>query len=213
MIQKLISLPGNFAGIVHEVEKERQAPEWFATSDPAGKKLGSGGGTAHLLVDAWRGSAGDASFDEWLDSSQKLIIHGGGMSRRLPAYAPFGKAFMPLPIAKGIKGASPDRKLIDAQLPILEELLRKAGPNYRCLIASGDALICHAEDGWKNIPEVDALCVGIDASPGTASRHGVFFSKKSSPERLDFVLQKPSISTIDRLSETHLFLLDSGYAS
>lgn len=81
-VQLLLSLP------VPSVEFFREthaSPEWFATSDPPGVKLGSGGGTVHLLAEAWRATSGELPFEEWLADSPKLIIHGGGQSRRLPA--------------------------------------------------------------------------------------------------------------------------------
>jgi len=46
------------------------SPSWFASRDPAGRKLGSGGGAAQLLADAWRGDRGD--FGSWLDGPLRV---------------------------------------------------------------------------------------------------------------------------------------------
>ena len=52
IMQKLLSLPPNLVSCFHELEKAGQ-DEWFCTADPAGNKLGSGGGTTWLLRQ-WR---------------------------------------------------------------------------------------------------------------------------------------------------------------
>jgi len=115
-IQHLISLPPRMAAEFERLEK-RPRPEWFASSDPPGRQLGSGGGTAHLLAEAWQATGGTASFAQWLRASRKLIIHGGGESRRLPAYAPVGKPLMPIPVLRWSRGQRLDQTLLDLQLP------------------------------------------------------------------------------------------------
>lgn len=47
-MKKLLSLPPNLTGCFHEITG-LSAGDWFCTSDPAGSRLGSGGGTAWLL--------------------------------------------------------------------------------------------------------------------------------------------------------------------
>lgn len=47
-MQKLLSLPPNLVQSFHELERVNRT-DWFCTSDPVGKKLGSGGGTSHCL--------------------------------------------------------------------------------------------------------------------------------------------------------------------
>src|SRR5580765_1189476 len=47
-MQFLLTLPPRMAEEFAALEG-RQRPEWFATSDPQGQHLGSGGGTANLL--------------------------------------------------------------------------------------------------------------------------------------------------------------------
>ena len=126
-IQYLLTLPPRMAAEFEALE-DRRRPEWFATSDPAGKPLGSGGGTAHLLAEAWRATAPGESFDDWLRHSRKLILHAGGQSRRLPAYAPTGKLLMPMPVFRWSRGQRLDQTLLDLQLPDYQRVLAHAGP-------------------------------------------------------------------------------------
>ena len=77
---RLLSLPPDLVGSFHSIT-DLNAPEWYCTSDPAGVKVGSGGGTA-WLVDSWLKDTRGVDM-----SDPKIIIHAGGQSRRLPAYA------------------------------------------------------------------------------------------------------------------------------
>lgn len=98
-IECLISLPEAMSRAFLSVDS-RRAARWFAGCDPPGERIGSGAGTAHLLAQAWRGGGREVPFGEWLRRSRKLVIHGGGQSRRLPAYAPVGKPFIPIPVMR-----------------------------------------------------------------------------------------------------------------
>ena len=71
----------------HKVS-ERSHEEFFCTSDPIDQKLGSGGGTTWLLEAAFQneGLEGD-DFSAWLRQEKRILLHAGGQSRRLPAYA------------------------------------------------------------------------------------------------------------------------------
>ena len=90
-MKKLLSLPPNLVGCFHDITGYDRK-EWFCSNDPVGKKLGSGGGTTWLLQQAFdaekRMNDSKASFSSWLASDKRLILHAGGQSRRLPAYAP-----------------------------------------------------------------------------------------------------------------------------
>ena len=108
-----------------EMLEGKRRPDWFAGCDPAGRPLGSGGGTAHLLVEAWRATAPGRSFADWLRQSRKLVLHAGGQSRRLPAYAPTGKLLMPIPVFRWSRGQRLDQSLLDLQLT---DYQRGAGP-------------------------------------------------------------------------------------
>ena len=185
------------------------AADWFLGADPPGGFLGSGGGTAYLLTQAWRQS-GEPSFDAWLKQSGKMIIHGGGQSRRLPAYAPVGKPFLPLPIIRGEIGQRLDQTLLDFQRPMLDRVFSNAPASYVAAVASGDVLL-RFEPLPTPLPEADVLALGMPAAPEMAQSFGVFFFRRDAPKTLAFFLQKPSADRIRRLSDDYFFLVDTGF--
>lgn len=181
----------------------------FAASDPPGRQLGSGGGTANLLIEAWRATGGGLGLREWLRASRKLIIHGSGQSRRLPAYAAEGKLLLPLPTLAATNGQRIDQTLLDMQIRDYGHLLRHAPEPYRVVVACGDVLI-REERALPAFPEADVLIAGIPASPAEASNHGVMFCPAENPESLEFFLQKPKPERIAELSGKCSFYLDTG---
>ena len=77
----------------------------LVVADPDGKRIGSGGSTICCLLEVLRRElqqttplAADWSVIEGiLRRLRILIIHAGGDSKRLPAYGPCGKIFIPVP--------------------------------------------------------------------------------------------------------------------
>ncbi len=208
MTQVLLSVPPAASQPFAELAK-KPAPRFFAAHDPAGKKLGSGAGSAHLIHAAWQEHGQGKSFADWAAEDKRILLHAGGQSRRLPAYAAPGKALIPVPIFRWMKGQRLDQTLLDLQLPLLEKLLDRAPSKLRWLIASGDVLVWN-EDDIGPLPDVDVLCVGLWNTPERASKHGVFFSKRETPDQLDYILQKPSVGEINERCTDNLFLLDIG---
>ena len=88
------------------------------THDPPTAPLGSGGGLAHALANAWRES-GSADFAAWLGDGVRAVVHAGGEGRRTPAYAAEGKAFIPIPVLRWSFGQRLDQTLLDLQLPFI----------------------------------------------------------------------------------------------
>jgi galactokinase/mevalonate kinase-like predicted kinase len=207
-IQYLLTLPPRMAAEFEALEGRRR-PEWFAAADPPGQSLGSGGGTANLLVEAWRATAPGEPFADWLRHSRKLILHAGGLSRRLPAYAPAGKLLMPIPVFRWSRGQRLDQSLLDVQLADYQRVLAHAGPATAALITSGDVLLRFARE-LPPFPEVDVLGLGMRVAPEQAKHFGVFFSPRSQPTELAFFLQKPPAPKIRELAENHLCLVDTG---
>ncbi len=228
MIECLLSTPPRIANFLHSI---RSRPTWYARlnkataaplfvdSDPAGRKLGSGGGTVNLLHSKWRqskpGRSGTQTFEAWLASSQRLVLHAGGESRRLPAYAAVGKAFLPLPVLGRTAGRSFDQVLADQQLPTYTQTLAEAGEQARLLVSSGDV--------WLDfdpviIPQIAAdICgIGMRVSPEVAQHFGVFFVPKDRGGRgiaergISFFLQKPSPTEINRHLSQYDFFVDTG---
>jgi galactokinase/mevalonate kinase-like predicted kinase len=207
-MQTLISLPENLVADFHEITGNN--PEnWFVLSDPKGTKIGSGGGTAYLLAEHKKLKGKSTNLKEYLAAEKKIIIHAGGQSRRLPAYAPSGKILAPIPIFRWSRGQRLDQTLLDLQMPLLRKVMEVSGCGQNVLIAAGDVLIQSPEIPFE-LPAADLVCFGIWVDPHQASRHGVFFTPRNNPRQLDFMLQKPDHSVIERLSGSHLYLMDIG---
>jgi len=162
-----------------------------------------------LLNQCWRNQAGSDAFDSWLEKDQRMLIHAGGKSRRLPAYAPTGKILTPIPVFRWKKGQPVDQKLLDIQLPFYEKMLSKTPASLNTLIASGDILILNEED-LGPLPDVDVLMLGTWTDASQASQHGVFFSPRHNSGVLDFILQKPTIQEIQKWTPSHFFMMDMG---
>jgi len=203
----LLSLPPNMCRNLKYCEPE-VAERSFSTYDPPGCQLGSGGGTAYVLEQAWKYS-GEGSFHHWLQSKGKLVIHGGGESRRLPAYAPSGKLFIPMPVFRWSRGQRLNQTLLDLAEPILQKLASKSLSSSRVMVASGDVLILPPEQ-LPEIPEADVILFGLWVTPETASKFGVMFCKRENPEELVTFLQKPTPDIIREKSRNHSFLIDAG---
>ena len=77
------------------------------------------------------------------------------------------------------------------------------------LIASGDVYI-RSEKPLQEIPQADVVCYGLWVNTELATHHGVFVSDRKSPEKLDYMLQKPTVKQLEDLSKTHLYMMDIG---
>lgn len=200
----LLSLPPTMCGSLPDCCPEL-AERCFAAFDPPDSQLGSGGGTSYLLERAWKKSGG-AGFFQWLENSNKLLVHAGGESRRLPAYAAPGKAFLPMPALRWKYGQRLDQTLLDMQEPFLNTVLERA-PAARTLIASGDVLL---EGTVPQIPDADVVLLGMWTTPEEAAHFGVMFCDRTRPQQLIKFLQKPDPVRTRELSREHLFLIDVG---
>jgi galactokinase/mevalonate kinase-like predicted kinase len=207
-LQYLLTLPARMAAQFAELHK-RPAPEWFAGSDPAGRPLGSAGGTAHLLHRAWRETGSGQSLPGWLGSSRKLIIHGGVENRRLPAYACVGLPLLPVPVCRWSRGQRLDQTLLELQVSEAQRALRRAPSRYVAMIASGAVLVRFGNE-LPPLPTVDVLGLGMWMTPERARDYGVFFSPRRQPNQVAFFLQKPSPARLRELAADHLYLVDTG---
>ena len=164
---------------------------------------------ANLLATAWRETGSTMSFEDWSSSGRRIVIHGDGQSRRLPGYAPTGKPLIPIPVFRWSRGQRLDQTLLDLVMPSYERVLKHAPPGYVAMVTAGDVILGFGDE-LPPFPEVDVLVMGMWSSPGVAKDHGVFFSPRSRPTELSFVLQKPSTERLEELAESHLQLLDTG---
>lgn len=204
----LISLPAPTVPVFYKLAGKPEE-SWFCTSDPADKKVGSGGGTAWLLTQSWKESGTKLVFKEWLKSEKRILIHGGGQSRRLPSYAPMGKLLIPVPVFRWERGQRLNQTLLDLQQPLLEKLIHAAPGKTHTLLASGDALIL-SDVNFDNLPDVDVISFGLSVDPSLSSRHGVFICPRNNSETLEYMLQKPSVDTLRNLAVDYLFFIDVG---
>lgn len=208
MSKKLLSLPPNLVGCFHDITGLSKS-EFYCTSDPIGHRLGSGGGTTWILEECHRESADGESFDKWIGKERKIIIHAGGQSRRLPAYAPSGKVLTPVPIFRWERGQSLSQTLLDLQLPLYERIMSTAPSAINTMIVSGDVYI-RAAERLAPVPEADVVCYGLWLDSSVAKNHGVFYSTHDAPSVLNRMLQKPTVETLNSLLQTGYFLTDIG---
>ena len=206
-MKKLLSLPPNLVDAFHDVTGLNRE-EYFATCDPVGHRLGSGGGTTWLLEEACRAEAA-SSFDEWLSSEKRILIHAGGQSKRLPSYAVSGKVLMPLPVFRWERGQKLSQNLLSVQSPLYEKMMAMAPKNIHTMVVSGDVLI-RATQPLQPIPEADVVCYGLWLDASIAKNHGVFVSSRQTPSVLKQMLQKPSVQTLTEIQKDHFFLTDIG---
>ncbi len=197
-MKKLLSLPPNLVDCFHEVTGLSRE-EFFCSCDPIGHRLGSGGGTTWLLQQA----------HEWLNGERCIVLHAGGQSRRLPAYAPSGKILIPIPVFRWERGQRLSQTLLDLQLPLYERIMEQAPQRLTTMIVSGDVYI-RAAERIGTIPDADVVCYGLWLDASIAKNHGVFVSDRHTPNVLKMVLQKPSTEQLSELLKSHFYLTDIG---
>ncbi len=175
---------GLLAGVRHVLV----VPDW------KGRRIGSGGSTVLCLAEVLRRESANgterlAEPAAWLSVLRRLrllIIHGGGDSRRLPAYGPCGKVFVPVP---GESDSALPLTLFDRQLPTYLALPPAAPEAGQVVITSGDVLLRFDPAAVRFRPN-GLTGLGCLAHPEQASRHGVFCTGADGRVRL--FLQKPS---------------------
>lgn len=213
-MKKLLSLPPNLVGWFHDITGYPKS-EWFCTNDPVDHKLGSGGGTTWLLTKAYENEMANSdannqkTFDEWLSSEKRLLLHAGGQSRRLPAYAPSGKVLTPVPVFRWERGQRLSQDLLSLQIPLYKKIMDAAPSSLHTMIVSGDVLI-RTTQPLQPIPEADVVCYGLWLGPEIAKNHGVFVSSCDTPSVLKCMLQKPSPATLGTIQKDHYYLTDIG---
>ncbi len=166
----------------------------MAVADPGGKRVGSGGSTVWCLLTVLGREMGKraprpldpGTWMETLDRLRILIVHAGGDSRRLPAYGPCGKIFIPLP---GESDQAPAPTIFDRIIPTYLALPRPGGGKGQVVVTSGDVLL-DFDPGEVRFSGEGITGVGSPAAPELAAGHGVFCP---GPEgRVRLFLQKPS---------------------
>ena len=115
-----------------------------------------------------------------------LIIHAGGDSRRLPAYGPCGKIFIPIP---GAGDPALGFALFDRIAPAFLGLPPGRQGSGQVVIAAGDALVLF-DPSNVSLDHPGLTALACRDTPEHARKHGVFCGGADGRVRL--YLQKPS---------------------
>lgn len=188
--------------------------ELHVVPDPLGRRVGSLGATLHAMAVLARRLArgrGGAKGNP-LAGRRILILHSGGDSRRLPAYAAEGKVFLPLPALTA--GGTP-ACLFDLILEGLSAL--RAPDGGHVLVASGDVLLTFDP---AEVRFCDAGVTGV-AYPAEVRRgagHGVYVTAGGATRGFWDVagfIQKPSPDEAERAGAVSdgRVLVDTGLLS
>ena len=159
-------------GLIQDVREVR------VIADPGGLRIGSGGSTLCCLLEILNHHIKDTDSDPldpktWLAVFQTLrilIVHAGGDSKRLPAYSPCGKIFVPVP---GHNDSALPMTLFDRQLPKYLALPCAPAGAGQIVITAGDVMLrFDPEEAQLNHRGLVGL--GSYASPEHACHHGVY---------------------------------------
>jgi len=197
-----------------------QARRVLVVADPGGLRVGSGGSTIASLMRvleielkgkplgdpraARRTGEGQGRLAQvirgTLDRLRILIIHAGGDSKRLPAYGPAGKIFVPVPEARRRSAAKagggeprrtgrPPVTIFDRLAPIYLDLPAPASRKGHVVITTGDVLLFF-DPRRAAFAGSGITALGCRVPPETARNHGVFIPDEGGVIRR--YLQKPS---------------------
>ena len=155
--------------------------------DAGGRRVGSGGSSIQCLREVLRreGAHADGA-EEALRELRILIVHAGGDSRRLPAYSPCGKIFVPLP---------DESTIFDRLAPTFLGLPQGVPGSGQVVIAAGDALLLF-DPAEADFSQPGIAVLGATVEPEEAVRHGVLAANPDGSVRL--FLQKPSFAELEK---------------
>lgn len=163
-------------------------------ADPGGRRIGSGGSTLCCLLEILnhhiKGTGLDPSDSNvWLDvfrGLRILIVHAGGDSKRLPAYSPCGKIFVPVP---GQNDSALPMTLFDRQLPTYLALPPGPAGAGQIVITAGDVILLF-DPAEARLDQEGLVGLGCYAPPEHASHHGVYC--RDAKGNVTRFLQKPT---------------------
>ena len=172
---------------------------FWIIADPEGKRIGSGGSTFYVLDRLFRHYGDD------LFTKRVLILHSGGDSRRLPAYAVQGKLFAPLPTEK-------HHSLFDIMLDTYAEC--PASDTGQVIVTSGDVVL-NFESEFVHFADDGITGVAYPEEPSEAHYYGVYVMEhpQMQPVPVTEFLQKPDANELSRhqaLDYGHRAWIDTG---
>ena len=187
-------------------------------ADPGGRRIGSGGSTIECLLEVLNleipaecaDPADPSALEAILRRLRILIIHAGGDSRRLPAYGPCGKIFVPVP---GESDGAFGMTLFESQLPTYLALPPGREGSGQVVVASGEAAV-RFDPSDVRLFDDGATVLGCHASPEAAARHGVLCTGRD--DRVRLYLQKPEPAAQARVGAINRYgqaILDTGILS
>ncbi len=192
--------------------------EVLVLADPGGQRVGSGGSTICCLLNVLNRHLEPADRDPqmqdtWLAVFQGLrilIVHAGGDSKRLPAYSPCGKIFVPVP---GKNDSALPLTLFDRQLP--KYLALPSGPTGagQIVITAGDVML-QFDPEESQLNHSGLVGLGSYASPEQACHHGVYC--RDPQHSVTRYLQKPTSDQQHEAGAVDLYgqaILDIGVMS
>lgn len=152
----------------------RSTPGAEVIADPGGRRVGSGVSTLQVLAEVARGLGARGkragSIAELFFGERVCIVHCGGDSRRLPAYAAQGKVFAPLPVQTDKPHTV---GLFDL---IVDDLSRIDLPDEgRVVVATGDVFLDIGEHEL-GFDRPGIVGVAWPDTPQRGSRHGVYIA-------------------------------------
>lgn len=172
---------------------------WKVVPDAGGRRIGSGSATLLALQAA-------AEFR----GRRLWIVHSGGDSKRLPAFAARGKVFAPLPFRR--RSGRPG-SVLDLVLADLAGF--RAPREGHVLVASGDTVVGAGAEGLDlSTPEGGVVGIAQRGTPERGSRHGVYVRGPGGAVR--GFLQKPDLAKARAgraLLEDGSVLIDTGIVS
>lgn len=155
--------------------------------DPGGRRVGSGGATLEAAARAaMHLHAGRAGLDlhAIFRDRRVLVVHSGGETRRLPAFAGLGKILLPLPETGPLGGSL---TMLEA---IVAESVALPGPrDGRFMVVTGDAVVPLRTTTNLHLDRPGITGVAQRATLERGGRHGVYVADDQG--RLLDMLQKP----------------------
>ena len=192
--------------------------------DAGGRRVGSGVATLAALVAVVermrrrvggdpRANTDAEAIASMLGGRTVAIVHSGGDSRRLPAYAAEGKIFVPMPSRERVDRNAPPIEVPTLLERIVGDLDSIESPSEGgVIVASGDVWLDLASQVVRFDGEA-IECIAFAAPPERGSRHGVFIADASGD--VEEFLQKPSVPAMRErgcLDREGRVLVDSGLA-